>query len=63
VPVAVYDVAGQPAFPSAFGGVAGQLGGALVAPITGTASFVAIGISAIGVGLLLQDTTPASPSR
>jgi hypothetical protein len=62
VPVAVYDMAGQPVFPSAFGGIAGQLGGALVSPIAGTASLVAIGASAIGVTVIAQPG-PASPSR
>lgn len=62
VPVAVYDLAGQPVFPSAFGGIAGQLGGALVSPIAGTASLVAIGASAIGVTIVAQPG-PASPSR
>jgi hypothetical protein len=63
VPVAVYDMAGLPAFPSAFGGVAGQLGGAFASQITGTAALVAIGASVVGVGLVLQDKNPASPSR
>jgi hypothetical protein len=62
VPVAVFDMAGQPAYPSAFGGVAGQLGGAFASPIAGTASLVAIGASAIGVTIVAQPG-PASPSR
>jgi hypothetical protein len=61
VPVAVFDVAGQPAFPSAFGGVAGQVGGSVGA--TTTASLITIGAAIIGVGIQLPGPGPASPSR
>ncbi len=61
VPVAVFNMAGQPAFPSAFGGVAGQVGGSVGA--TTTASLITIGAAIIGVGIQLPGPGPASPSR
>lgn len=61
VPVAVFNMAGQPAFPSAFGGVAGQVGGSIGA--TTTASLITIGAAIIGVGIQLPGPGPASPSR
>lgn len=61
VPVSVFDTAGQPAFPSAFGGVAGQLATGVSATTTG--ALVTIGASIIGVGIEIGGTGPASPSR
>jgi hypothetical protein len=61
VPVAVFDMAGQPALSNAFGGILGQLPSGIGA--TTTASLVTIGASIIGVGLQLPGSDPASPSR
>jgi hypothetical protein len=63
VPVAVYSPTGQPVFPGAFGGIAGQVGGTVGSQIAGTAALVAIGAGAIGVTIVLQEPAPASPSR
>jgi hypothetical protein len=61
VPVAVFDLAGQPALSNAFGGILGQVPGSI--GTTTTASLVTIGASIIGVGLQLPSSGPASPSR
>jgi hypothetical protein len=61
VPVAVFDMAGQPALSNAFGGILGQIPGTVGA--TTTASLITIGASIIGVGLQLPGSGPASPSR
>lgn len=63
VPVAVYSPTGQPIFPGAFGGIAGQVGGLVGSQIAGTAALVAIGAGAVGVTIVLQEPAPASPSR
>lgn len=61
VPVTVFNAAGQPAFPSAFGGVLGQI--ATGVSTTTTGALVTIGASIIGVGIQIGGTGPASPSR
>ena len=61
VPVSVFTAAGQPAFPSAFGGVAGQISTGVSTTTTG--ALVTIGASIIGVGIQIGGTAPASPSR
>jgi len=61
VPVTVFDAAGQPVFPSAFGGVAGQITSGV--SVTTTGALVTIGASIIGVGIQIGGTGPASPSR
>lgn len=61
VPVSVFNTAGQPAFPTAFGGVLGQITTGVSTTTTG--ALVTIGASIIGVGIQIGSTGPASPSR
>ena len=57
-PVAAYLPGGVPSAPAGFSGALGGIPGA-----TSTAAGIAIGISAIGIGLMIGDSGPASPSR
>ena len=59
-PVAAFLPGGVASVPAGFSGV---VAGFAAAATTNTAAAMAIAISAVGIGLMMGDTAPASPSR
>jgi hypothetical protein len=60
-PVAAFLPGGVASVPAGFSGVAGAVAGASTA--ANIAAAVAIGLGAVGIGILIGDTSPASASR